>query len=188
MEYLLPQFIGLAGKKGHGKDTLGEYLVTKYGYRRFAFADALKEMVRIAFSFSNDQLYGDKKEEIDPFWKTSPREVLQFIGTELFRNNIEKLLPEMGSSFWQQIVRRKINDILLLNPKQKIVITDVRFPDECQFIKELGGGEIIWIERPLFDNIDGHSSENQKLVVDQTVINDGTINNLFEHFEKLYGR
>jgi hypothetical protein len=64
----------------------------------------------------------------------------------------------------------------------------VRFPDECQFIKELGGGEIIWIERPLFDNIDGHSSENQKLVVDQTVINDGTINNLFEHFEKLYGR
>jgi len=36
--------IGLVGKAGTGKDTVAAYLVAVYGFRKFAFADKLKEI------------------------------------------------------------------------------------------------------------------------------------------------
>src|SRR5690606_12804123 len=36
--------IGLIGKAGTGKDTVAAYLVAVYGFRKFAFADRLKEI------------------------------------------------------------------------------------------------------------------------------------------------
>lgn len=39
----------LFGRAGSGKSTAAEYLVRRYGYRRFAFADYLKEIVRELF-------------------------------------------------------------------------------------------------------------------------------------------
>ena len=32
--------IGITGRKRHGKDTLGDYLVSNYGYTKIGFADA----------------------------------------------------------------------------------------------------------------------------------------------------
>ena len=34
----------ISGKAGTGKDTIGEYLVRKFGFKRYAFADRLKEV------------------------------------------------------------------------------------------------------------------------------------------------
>ena len=39
--------IGLSGKAGSGKDTIADYLVTNYGYTKFALADAVREAVFI---------------------------------------------------------------------------------------------------------------------------------------------
>ena len=47
--------IGIVGKKGSGKDTAGEYLIEKYGYVRFAFADKVKEVASALFNFSDEQ-------------------------------------------------------------------------------------------------------------------------------------
>jgi hypothetical protein len=39
-----PHIIGLTGFAQHGKDSVGAFLVERYGYTRFAFADQLREM------------------------------------------------------------------------------------------------------------------------------------------------
>lgn len=51
--------IVLFGVAGSGKNTVGKYIADKYHYREDAFANPLKEMVKIAFPlFTDEDLYG----------------------------------------------------------------------------------------------------------------------------------
>jgi len=137
----LPAIIGITGRKYSGKDTLGDFLVTNYGYERIAYADALKEVARIIFDFDDTQLYGDNKETPDEYWNITPRQAFQFIGTDLFRNNCHKLFntSHTNKDIWIRVVKRKIMNRLKTNPNAKFVVTDIRFPDELDAVKDLGG-------------------------------------------------
>jgi hypothetical protein len=54
--------IVLFGSRGSGKDTIGDYLVAKYGFTKVSFAAPLKQMVKIAFpDFTDEDLYGPSK-------------------------------------------------------------------------------------------------------------------------------
>jgi hypothetical protein len=152
------QLIGITGKKQNGKDTLGNYLVEKHNYIKYAFADSLKKGCAEFFNFNDDQLNGNKKEEIDEFWNITPRKILQFVGTDLFRNQIDNILPSIGENFWIKWVEKKIFDSIKLNPKNKFVITDVRFKNELDFIKN-NNGIIIRVTRDIINNNDEHISE-----------------------------
>jgi hypothetical protein len=139
MQYPQSTIIGISGRKYSGKDTLGEYLIQNHGYTRLAFADALKEATKCIFGFTDEQVYGNKKEDIDPFWNISAREVLQHLGTNVFRNNMKELLPNVGTDLWIYVLKRKILQKLEEDPSAKFVITDVRFPNEIEFIKSMNG-------------------------------------------------
>jgi hypothetical protein len=134
MEDLL--VMGLTGIKRSGKDTMGHRLVTNHGFVRVAFADPLKEACIDIFGFSKEQLYGDDlKEVIDDYWKYTPRDILQKVGTELFRTGISQsnVLPSIGKNIWVRALERKI--INLANQgHRRFVITDVRFPNELEFL------------------------------------------------------
>jgi len=174
--------IGLVGRKFSGKDTLGLYLIKKYSFTRLAFADSLKNACKIIFGFSDSQINGDLKETIDPFWGHTPREILQKVGTDLFRNKLSDLCKNISSDIWIKNIERQLESIDTTN----IVITDVRFPNEVDFIKK-HGGITIKITRPnLIHNFE-HSSENQidEMVCDYEIINDSTILNLYTKFEEL---
>ena len=181
---MVSSVVGITGRKFNGKDTLGKYFIENMGYEKLAFADALKDACRCVFGFTDEQLYGDKKEEVDEFWKVTPRKVLQFVGTELFRNQLSTIMPELGNDIWVAVIKKKILD----NPDKKFVITDVRFPNECELIKKLGG-IVIRVNRNSVNNeIDPHSSELaiEKLDVDFEIENNGTIKELYEKFSKLF--
>ena len=182
---IVPRIIGITGKKQHGKDTIGNYFVLNHGYQRIAFADALKYMLAIGFGFSKDQLHGHLKEESDPFWKVSPREVMQFVGTELFRENMSKLIPHVENDFWVWILKKKI----LSNPETKFVVTDIRFQNEMELIQELGGTTFC-VSRPTSSehlNSSLHSSETQidtlSKKVNHLFLNDGSLEDLYEKVE-----
>jgi hypothetical protein len=180
---MVSRVVGITGRKFNGKDTLGKYFIENMGYEKLAFADALKDACKCIFGFSDEQLYGDKKEEVDECWKVSPRKVLQFVGTELFRNQLSTIMPEIGNDIWVAVIKKKILD----NPSKKFVITDVRFPNECELIKKLGG-TIIRVNRSSVNTeVDVHASEIaiEKLEVDFQMENDGTIEELYEKFSKL---
>lgn len=179
--------IGICGYKQSGKDTLGKYFIDNLGFIRVAFADPLKEACRCIFGFNDEQLYGDKKETEDEFWKVSPRVVLQYVGTDLCRNQLEYIIPHLGKDIWIESARKTIQKIISENKNANIVITDCRFPNEIEMIKKLGG-TVIRITRKSISSSDMHASELHiaTLKVDYEVGNDGTICDLYEKGSEIY--
>lgn len=129
--------IGICGFSGSGKDTVASYLVENYGYKKLSFASVLKDVVSIIFSWDRNMLEGiDQesriwREQEDIWWsnklgiKVTPRFILQYIGTELFRNNFHE-------NIWSLILERKLTEY------EKVVITDCRFENEISMLRNNG--------------------------------------------------
>jgi hypothetical protein len=149
--------IGICGFQGAGKDTMANILIEKYGFIKFSFANALKDIISILFCWPRELIEGDTnesrlwRETVDEWWskklnipELTPRMIMQKIGTDLFRKYFNE-------DIWVNIIEKKIKDAGIL---QNIVITDCRFPNEIKLLRELGG-KIIHIYRHLplwFDN------------------------------------
>ena len=183
-----PKIIGITGRKYNGKDTIGDYLVLKYGYKRLAFADALKASCKEIFGFSDEQLYGNEKETIDDFWKVSPRVVLQYVGTELFRTHIHEIIPFVKTNIWVEVIRRKIFDEQKKFPDKRFVITDMRFANENEFIKSINGLSLRVTRECVNTSIDIHPSELEieKLIVDYELHNNSTLENLHTQVDQIF--
>jgi hypothetical protein len=50
--------VGISGFSGSGKDTMADRLVSRHSFAKTSLATPLKEMAKIAFGFSDEQLYG----------------------------------------------------------------------------------------------------------------------------------
>jgi len=129
--------IGVCGAIGAGKDTVANILVDKFGFKRVAFADKLKEACRIIYGFSDEQLYGTQaqKEAIDPYWGVSPRSLMQRTGTQALRNVID-------NDVWVKALMQT----LLQSGGGRFVISDCRFENEVKMVHSLGG-ELWNVER-----------------------------------------
>lgn len=175
---MFPKIIGITGRKYNGKDTLGKFFIERMKYTRLAFADPLKEACRCIFGFTEEQLYGNEKEINDKYWQVTPRKVLQYVGTDLMRDQLGDIIPHIGQDIWIEVVRKKILDF----PDVCFVITDVRFPNEINMIKQLGGINIRVSRESVNTVVDPHPSELliEQLIVDYEINNNGTIQQLFD--------
>lgn len=186
--------IGLVGKKNSGKDTFANYLKNKYNFEKYSFAEPLKQILSILFSWDIEKLKGidennrEWREKIDHYWSKklnildfSPRKAMQIIGTDLFRDNFNE-------NFWVILMEKKINDQLF---KKNIVISDCRFENECKMIKE-NKGIIILIKRNENNQIsDTHKSENiQNIIkyIDYTIENNKKIEDFYENIDILMNK
>lgn len=163
--------IGLIGNIGAGKSTCAEVLA-KHDFEIMAFADPLKQACISLFGFTQEQLYGSQecKATPDPRWfNVTPRQVMQFVGTDLLRNQLCQIMPELGSDIF--VHRMKV---ALTEHQGNVVVHDVRFQNEADMIKSLGG-YLVKIVRPNL-SIDTHASEQVDTITgyDVTLINDGT--------------
>jgi len=160
--------IGIAGNKGHGKDTVGSMLVDEYGFEALAFADPIKEAVKVALYMTDEQVYGTQaqKEAIDPRYGFSPRHAMQTLGTEWGRDLLrEDIWPTV---LWARIDRLKAEGFT------KFCITDVRFPNEAKEIRDRGG-VIVKVIRPGVET-DAHSEHVSEALID-TIVPDYVIHN-----------
>jgi hypothetical protein len=155
--------LGLHGAALSGKDTVADFLIQERGWdRRLSFARNLKDMCKSIFILSeydvNDQqgkkslfkcpvLLGEdhlfkivewmktshESELSDLEWKPklnhllgtklkTPRDILQIVGTDVCRTLV--------NTYHIDIVTRAVKSL----PNSKIVITDVRFPNEGNMI------------------------------------------------------
>lgn len=147
--------IVLLGKKRSGKDTIANYCSDKYEYQKISLADPLKIICKNLFGFTEEQLYGNLKEEIDPKWNQSPRNIYQYLGTDIFREDIQKILPGIKNNFWIQTL---IDRHDIKNNEKKFIIADCRFQNEVdEFIKY--GAIIIKVEK-CGTIVDAHTSES----------------------------
>ena len=190
--------IGICGLISSGKGTVADVLVDQ-GFKKVSFADKLKDGVSTIFGWDRAMLEGDTdesrqwREQRDDFWsaetemEVTPRLVLQLFGTDCLRNGFH-------DGVWVSLLKKHMLD----NPGN-YVIPDVRFRNEQNMIRELGGeiwrvqrGDIPeWYGCAMLDNTTGsnlmeeydvHPSEykwidmNNKF--DVTLYNEGTIEDL----------
>ena len=177
---------GILGRKGAGKDTVADYMIQKYNFQKTAFAQPLKDACRVLFNFNEEQLFGNLKETIDPNWGTSPRTVLQWLGTDVIRNNVREIIPEIGDNFWVNLMSIKYKQMVSCNDCCNVVVSDVRFKNEVEEIHKLGG-MVIKIIRPTINNIDMHESEKNIDILcgDYEIINDGTLEELYNKINNI---
>ena len=160
--------IGISGLKRCGKDTAANYLVKNYDFIKRPMAYPLKKICKSLFMFSDDQLNGELKEVTDPRWYgVTPRETMQYIGTDLLRNKLGKIMPGLDKEIFLDNFRLWYE----MHRYDNVVIPDIRFKNEYDMIKSLGG--IILLvdrEKRIFNN-DTHESEKIDFGHDYTIMN-----------------
>ena len=127
------RIIGLGYKISAGKDTAADVLCSEFGYTKMRFADALKEAVSTIFGWPRAKLDDQKfKAKEDAFWGTTPRTVLQRVGTEAMRQQIR-------DDVWIKALELRIKNFKKGKLLPWIVIPDVRFTNEVEAVKTWGG-------------------------------------------------
>lgn len=178
--------IGVLGKKRSGKDTTGDYLVSNKNFIKYSFANPIKRGAMELFGFTEDQVFGDAKDEIDPTWGITPRLVLQIMGTEVFQYDMPRYIPELqafGRGFWV----KRFEQWYEQNRHLDVVICDVRFQHEVDSILKMGGSVLV-VQRPSIVSVDEHPSEKEMdsiTGITSEIINDGTLNDLYHNIDKL---
>ena len=153
--------IGLMAIKGSGKTTSAAYLVEKYGFIEKPFAECLKKACQNLFLLGDEQILGsqEQKETPDNRWfGCTPRKMVQFVGTDLLRDRLDEIMPGLGKNIFVHHFMLWYSEELLKNPNIRVVISDVRFQNEIEFIQSLGG-TVIKIEKAGLDTSDMHQSE-----------------------------
>ena len=200
--------IGISGFINSGKDTVADFLVQNYNFKRESFAGSLKDAVSVVFNWDRELLEGrtiesrNWRNKVDKWWaqrlnipNLTPRWVLQQWGTEVLRGGFH-------NDIWIASVENKLR-----SSSQNIVITDCRFPNELNAIQQ-AGGKLIWVKRgelPVWYNLalsanEGHvlaKNELEKAGIhaserdwigtnfDFIIDNNSTLEDLYSQIEKI---
>lgn len=124
-----------------------------------SFAHKLKEIVSVLTGICVECLDHEstKQSTLPNMWLNYPlevktyRELLQKLGTEVFRNHV-------AQTIWIDLLVSEYKTRLESSKELNWLITDVRFPDEADAIKSMGG-ELIRVITPYMDSGDTHTSE-----------------------------
>lgn len=175
--------IGLTGPKGSGKDTVANLLRTHAGFYPLAFADTLRDEICSAWSVEPIYLvrretkehpmtalalrkcladsfvahmqlwHAAHGQELDLDCPRSPRQIMQWWGTEYRRSK--------DPDYWVSMLERRIQHLITSGDQTRLVVTDVRFDNEAQCIRAPYFSGPIWcVTRPGCDVPSGsHVSE-----------------------------
>lgn len=174
-----PVIIGLTGKAGAGKDTVGEYLVRVHGFTRFAYADALKDAALSInpIIFDNERLRSLAHEHGMDFVKRAHFEARRFL------QELGLAMRAVDEQFWL----RPLDALIDSREARRIVVTDCRFDNEAvQVIQH--GGHVFNVERPgagLMGGAASHVSEQgiNPEFISGTIRNSGSIAHLYSEIE-----
>lgn len=164
--------IGINGKISSGKDTAAGLIQELFPGNEFQikkFAGALKQIASILTGIDqiNFESQEFKKTYLGDEWGMTVRDLLQRLGTEAMRNGLHE-------NVWVNALFSTFNE------QSNWIITDVRFPNEYQAIRDRNG-LLIRITRPGTDP-GTHISETalDDFEFDIEIVNDGTIKELQE--------
>jgi hypothetical protein len=127
--------IGISGKIGSGKTYLANTVCKNHNnFIRIAFGDFVKCEASTRYGLELDKFYNGKTDslpepiEIEGRVAHTYRDVLQLFGTEVARKE--------STDYWVQQVQEYISSN---DGGKHLIIDDVRFPNEADMVKDLGG-------------------------------------------------
>lgn len=202
---------------GAGKDAVADRLVEKHGFVRIALADPLKRICQDVFDFTDEQLWGpssarnapdqrychtrylkqDGGEYVDTY--VSPRMALQTLGTEWGRAlygdvwidyllRVAKKLDGGGYYYDARSGLRPWVSRDAIQAKTNVVVSDLRFFNEREAIRKVGG-KVVRVRRRVDEEFKdtrldcGHQSETELVSLvdesfDAVIENFGTLDTL----------
>lgn len=177
-----PPLVGMMGRARAGKDTVAHRLVTDHGFRRYAFADALKEVALQADPIVTPLDTVGRSVRLS--------EVVAAVGWEGAKEHreVRRTLQALGVAvrsvdpfFWVSAVMDEVE-----HRTGPVVITDVRFPNEAATIRD-AGGVLVRVIRPGQDASDQHVSETalNDWKPDFEVLNDGDLHSLLKKVDAM---
>lgn len=144
-EETMGKIVGLVGLAGSGKNSVANILMKHYpNWISLSSGSAVKDIIANIFGWSRKLLEGDTeesrawREKADEYWSKklgrewTPRIAMQWFATDIIRD-------QLSESFWIDKTEQNIHKILESNPSANIAITDVRFKNEIDLIRRLGG-------------------------------------------------
>lgn len=170
--------IGLHGISRSGKDSVASILVRKYGFRQIALANAIRSLL-----LKLDPLLEDDSGNVHSMqglWHDSYKD--WDIVKAVSRESVEYMIrlgqgarDIIGEDVW---LSAAFPGMMYFHSDGNVVVSDVRQPNEVEFIQRKGG-ELWYIERPsLGTESRGMDGLLKEVTFDATIINSGTLDNL----------
>jgi hypothetical protein len=175
------RIIGFCGRAGAGKTTAAEVLV-RDGFVCVPFAAPLKKMTKALLRYQGVDDVAIRA-MVDGPLKTSPsvflgsrtpRHAMQTLGTEWAREHLHR---EFWVRAWQNHVASK--------GLKRVVVDDVRFPNEVEAIRALAGVVVKIDGREDPNTSAAHASEAQIDDFDILIHNGGSIGDLVAQVERM---
>ena len=159
--------LGILGRKGSGKDLIADYISLHHNYQKISFAMPLKHGAQHLFGLTHSQVNENFKDVIDIRYNKTPRELLQWLGTDVFRKQLQ-------DDFW---IKRAMHDINL-----PVVISDVRFQNEVDEIRRRNG-IIIKVVRPGIPLDEKENNIDVVRNVDFILLNNSSVESLYRRLD-----
>lgn len=155
----LPSIIGIAGFQGAGKDILAEGLCATYAYRMLSLDAAVRLEVKDKFSVS-------------PVHDANKDKPLDGPGTQTYR----ELITAHGMArrrerptFWIDQLALRVHKEL--DNGERVVISDVRMPEEIEWIQK-NRGVVVWVNRSGVVSNDVTTDLDNRHLCDYVIEND----------------
>lgn len=172
VEQVLPGVIAMSGWRKSGKDTVADFLVREYGYRKLSFAAALKDMVSTTYKVPREYLDSQTHKEM-------PLHEYPAIPSDKFTAAIHDLLRgELSSGYWtpralcilEGSIKRSVNSNYwvrsvaneILGTRGNYVISDMRYKSEADTLRILLPS-LITLRLDRFDSIDTQDPSERDL-------------------------
>jgi len=191
-------FLAVNGRARSGKDTVSQRLVESHGFTKVAFADPLRrfaEAVNPPVSIVMKDVLDDRGKWVQrpEFYRYNDavgevgyeaakdlypelRSMLQKVGTEGARGTF-------WDNFWVDLAERRV----LESGDSRVVFSDCRFENEARWASTKGF--VCRVVRPSLHTDESTHASEQDLdwPFDFTIINDGTIEDLYDKVDFMMG-
>lgn len=159
--------IALGHQARVGKDTFAEQVIKRYGGYQVSFAEGVYELAAQIQSFFGFDIRKDPG-------------LLQLIGVGMREH--------YSADIWVNRADNRIKEILSKHPRANIIITDMRFPNEMEYLTRTGFTTVkITRENRPIDRDPNHISETALAMskFDFHIANDGTKEEFLKNVDKL---
>lgn len=176
-----PLVIGLVGAAGAGKDSVASHLVDHYGFLQIALAEPINDMLATMLehmSVDHAVLHERhlKERAFSSRWPgVTPRQLKQRLGD---------WGRQIDPAWWVDMMAHRlgVNDLGEGHwIHDRIVVSDVRFPNEAMWVHGVARGVLVDVERPGLQPVLAHLSEAARFTtaiqdrIGYRLVNDSTL-------------